>query len=250
MTEPNDPRPQTGQAPPGRPSWVPLLAGSGLAAGGVMALIAAWLGDVEAGVVALIFALGSVAVRSRWRRWGAVTIAVASTVTLSFMLAAAVTNIREGSRIGAILISAGLAAVSLAAGAIAAVSLVRRDWEPATDSWWIVGGCVALFVALVGWGSMAPSETDPPPGLVVMAENLAFSESSLSAPTGDVTVTLSNQDLFWHTFTIDELAVDLAVPVGGERSTSFRAPPGEYEFYCDIPGHPEAGMVGTLSITD
>jgi len=30
---------------------------------------------------------------------------------------------------------------------------------------------------------------------------------------------------------------------------TFSAEPGTYEFKCRIPGHPEAGMVGTLTVT-
>jgi uncharacterized cupredoxin-like copper-binding protein len=36
--------------------------------------------------------------------------------------------------------------------------------------------------------------------------------------------------------------------VTGLRLRKFDAPPGEYRFFCDIPGHAEAGMEGTLII--
>src|SRR5690606_38080262 len=37
-------------------------------------------------------------------------------------------------------------------------------------------------------------------------------------------------------------------PGGCHPGGSFEAPPGEYEFVCAIPGHVEAGMVGTLIV--
>jgi hypothetical protein len=37
-------------------------------------------------------------------------------------------------------------------------------------------------------------------------------------------------DLFWHTFTIDELDVDLEAPLGGTREATFTAPPGPTGF--------------------
>jgi plastocyanin len=40
----------------------------------------------------------------------------------------------------------------------------------------------------------------------------------------------------------------LDVPVGGERRITFSAEPGSYEFYCRVPGHRQAGMVGTLRV--
>jgi uncharacterized cupredoxin-like copper-binding protein len=38
------------------------------------------------------------------------------------------------------------------------------------------------------------------------------------------------------------------VPVGSDRQVTFNAPPGTYTFYCAIPGHRQAGMVGTITV--
>lgn len=54
-------------------------------------------------------------------------------------------------------------------------------------------------------------------------------------PAGEVTVGLANQDLFWHTFTIEELGVDLPVPVGASLTVTFDASPGNYRFICPDP---------------
>jgi plastocyanin len=80
-------------------------------------------------------------------------------------------------------------------------------------------------------GTTVPSATEPPPNV-----------------PGEVTVALTNHDLFWHTFTVDRLGVSLKVPVGGRRQVTFTARPGTYTFYCAIPGHRAAGMEGTIVI--
>ena len=77
---------------------------------------------------------------------------------------------------------------------------------------------------------------------------MAFSTTALSATSGDVTVHLSNGDLFWHTFTIDALDVNEPVPVRDELTISFKAQPGTHSFNCVIPGHASAGMRGTLTV--
>lgn len=82
----------------------------------------------------------------------------------------------------------------------------------------------------------------------LVAENVAFDQTELSASAGSITVSLENRDLFWHTFSIEELGVDLRVPDSAEMTVAFDALPGEYTFICDIPGHPEAGMKGTLLV--
>jgi plastocyanin len=63
-----------------------------------------------------------------------------------------------------------------------------------------------------------------------------------------VTVAVRNRDLFWHTFTIDRLGVDVRAPVGSLRTASFEAEPGTYSYYCRIPGHAALGMRGTLTV--
>jgi plastocyanin len=84
--------------------------------------------------------------------------------------------------------------------------------------------------------------------LVLDSKSMLYSSSELTASEGDITLTLANDDLWWHTFTIDELDVDLHVPMGAERSVNFSAPAGEYRFYCGIPGHEAIGMHGILTV--
>jgi len=72
---------------------------------------------------------------------------------------------------------------------------------------------------------------------------------TLQASSGQVTVAVRNRDLFWHTFTIDALGVDVRAPVGQLRSATFEARPGTYSFYCRIPGHATLGMRGTVTVT-
>jgi hypothetical protein len=62
--------------------------------------------------------------------------------------------------------------------------------------------------------------------VAIESRNAAFSTTSLAAPAGQVTVVLTNSDLFRHTFTIDELDVNVEAPLGGTREETFTAPPG------------------------
>jgi plastocyanin len=83
---------------------------------------------------------------------------------------------------------------------------------------------------------------------VVETTNVAFVPDTLQASGGQVTVAVRNRDLFWHTFTIDALGVDVRAPVGRLRSAAFEARPGAYSYYCRIPGHATLGMRGTLTV--
>jgi nitrite reductase (NO-forming) len=75
-----------------------------------------------------------------------------------------------------------------------------------------------------------------------------FVPAELEAKEGEITLALTNLDAFPHDFTIDELGVKISVPASATVTQSFPATPGVYPFYCSIPGHREAGMVGTLTV--
>ena len=49
-----------------------------------------------------------------------------------------------------------------------------------------------------------------------------------------------------HNFSIDALNISVDIAPGETKEVKINAPEGEYEFYCNVPGHKEAGMVGTL----
>lgn len=81
-------------------------------------------------------------------------------------------------------------------------------------------------------------------------DSMAFSETELTLKPGD-TITMTNAGFLQHDFTVDELGINEVTPANGDTVTITipdDAAPGEYEFYCSVPGHREAGMVGTLTI--
>ena len=111
---------------------------------------------------------------------------------------------------------------------------------------------VALIV-LLGLGTaaallMRPAVPGQADGILLKSHNMAYSATRLEAHTGELSITLDNADFIPHTFTIDALGINLTVPARGKDQLTFTAPPGTYTFYCNIPGHPEAGMVGNLVV--
>ncbi len=61
-------------------------------------------------------------------------------------------------------------------------------------------------------------------------------------------ITLNNTGNLEHTFTIDDLKIDEVLQPSETRDITINAEAGEYEYYCRLPGHREAGMVGTLTV--
>ncbi|HVT78251.1 MAG TPA: cupredoxin domain-containing protein [Acidimicrobiales bacterium] len=89
-----------------------------------------------------------------------------------------------------------------------------------------------------------------PGDLRISAHNVEFSTNRLTAHPGDIGVVFRNKDLFWHTFTIRKLHVNLRVATSGRGRVVIKdVPAGTYRFICAIPGHEAAGMKGELVVT-
>ena len=86
----------------------------------------------------------------------------------------------------------------------------------------------------------------------VSGADLAYKEKSASAKAGEVTIDFTNPQSTPHNVYIeDEAGEDVAeTETISESSASTKAElePGTYTFFCDIPGHREAGMEGTLTV--
>lgn len=232
-------------------SWQRLLRASGIAGAAVMAIVAVTIGDLEAGAMAVGWGVSVALLSFRSGLLGRIGIGLVSAITFFFMLPAAITNVGADSPGEAVLLSAALASISLSGLLSAVVMLGRgtRERHSTTWPWSVIGLSAMLLIGLLGSSVATSNGTNAPADVALVAENVAFSESEVSVPAGEVTVGLANQDLFWHTFTIEELGVDLLVPVGASLTVTFDASPGNYRFICRIPGHPSAGMVGSLTVT-
>ena len=93
--------------------------------------------------------------------------------------------------------------------------------------------------------------TEDPDLSVTGTDALAFEPSQLSAEAGSVTVELTAEEGVEHTFIVEEASdAEVVAAQPGETATgSIELEPGTYTFYCDVAGHREAGMEGTLEVT-
>ena len=91
---------------------------------------------------------------------------------------------------------------------------------------------------------------ETPEEVTVEMVDIAFNPNEFAIPADtEVTVLLPNNGQIVHNFTIDPLGVRSAdIPPGEVGTVIVTAAPGDYEYYCSIPGHRAAGMVGTLRV--
>jgi len=76
----------------------------------------------------------------------------------------------------------------------------------------------------------------------------AFDTTSLEAPAGEITINLTNDSDVPHNVAIDGMDVVSETVAGGNASVTVTLEPGEYTYFCAVPGHREAGMEGTLTV--
>jgi probable HAF family extracellular repeat protein len=108
--------------------------------------------------------------------------------------------------------------------------------------------------ALVG-ASVSLAEVDDDAAVsnqfTVESHDIFFEPAELEVPANtNVTILLPNLGAAPHNFSIDALGVDVDIAPGATEEVVINAPAGEYEFYCNVPGHTEAGMVGTLIVRE
>jgi uncharacterized cupredoxin-like copper-binding protein/mono/diheme cytochrome c family protein len=81
----------------------------------------------------------------------------------------------------------------------------------------------------------------------VESHDIFFTPTEIEIPSDtEITILLPNLGAAPHNFSIDELDISVDIAPGETKEVTITAPEGEYEYYCNIPGHKEAGMVGTL----
>ena len=80
---------------------------------------------------------------------------------------------------------------------------------------------------------------------------LEFDKTSLSAKPGKVTIVMDNPSDVPHAVEIEGEGVEEegeTVGKGGVSKVSADLKAGEYEFYCPVGNHADAGMEGTLTV--
>jgi plastocyanin len=94
-----------------------------------------------------------------------------------------------------------------------------------------------------GGGSSAVNVT-------ITATEFKYDPNTISASPGQqVNITLVNKGTVKHTFVLTEANANITADAGQTATGTFTAPAaGTYTFFCDQPGHKDAGMTGTLTV--
>jgi uncharacterized cupredoxin-like copper-binding protein len=136
-----------------------------------------------------------------------------------------------------------------------------RDAESSTGSLTLlsVGGLLVLVAGYFGAEAIHETEEEErahaaeevvEPDLKVEAFDIGWRQTELKIGPGKVAIEVVNTGATAHTFLFDGLTgPKLAVSSGGSTDIGqYDVTPGTYTYYCDIPGHRQAGMEGKLVV--
>lgn len=120
---------------------------------------------------------------------------------------------------------------------------------------------LVIAIAALAIAACQPAATDRGAGgagggdrvLQFTATEFAFQPNAPSARAGELTFVVRNAGRIEHNFVLQNAAGETVanIPIiaaGGTERVSANLQPGRYRIVCSLPGHPEAGMVGTLEI--
>ncbi len=84
------------------------------------------------------------------------------------------------------------------------------------------------------------------------SSGLAYASDTATAKAGKVTLNFTNPQPLTHDVAIEDSSGKTIgkteLIAEGSDSATVNLKPGEYTYYCTVPGHREAGMEGTLTV--
>lgn len=117
---------------------------------------------------------------------------------------------------------------------------------------WVAMAALLIAVACGSApGLLAAPVAVPTDEATITAEDIKFDPTNLTVAPG-ATITLVNRGVLPHNFSLDALHISIDIDPDSQAQATIPtdAKPGSYQFYCNVPGHREAGMVGTLVVAE
>ncbi len=105
---------------------------------------------------------------------------------------------------------------------------------------------LGLLLAACGGGATPPE----PLNITITGKDIAFDVTTITARVAQqVNITYINTGILDHTFFIEGMVPEQKVAPGQTINFTFTPPAaGTYTYVCNVAGHKEAGMVGTLTV--
>ena len=109
-------------------------------------------------------------------------------------------------------------------------------------------GLLATAVQAAGTGKPAVEKN----GVLTIAADpggqLSYVSKTATATAGPITIEMPNQSGIDHNLAIEGTSIKTPIIKTGVGKASGTLKPGTYTYFCEVPGHRQAGMVGKLTV--
>ena len=232
----------------GAVTWLTLLRWAAIASIVIIALINVFAGIIPPLIVFAVIFLGGVIWLGRSTKGPAILLLVAFIAHLLLSAPFVIPTLAVPASAGDFILNIG-SLVATIVGMVAAIAVLRGRLETAPVARSLAMGTLGIFVLSAIASVVATATYDDAVAqsgdISLVTQDIEFTDESLEATSGEVSVFVDNKDNTLHTFTIDDLDLNLNIPAGKSARVTFNAEPGTYEFYC-VP-HKE-DMEGTLVV--
>jgi uncharacterized cupredoxin-like copper-binding protein len=157
-----------------------------------------------------------------------------------------------------VILVAGITLITASLTAWLEIRRGRRLWDSGGRAGLVVAGLLGLVIGACLTSVLAAASTStgaaigqpPAATATVTAQNTRFLETRLDATSGQVLgIFVTNKDGFAHSFDVDALGVHVPLPAGATTFVALKpTAAGTVQFYCAVPGHRDAGMVGDIVV--
>lgn len=241
----------------------------------VQAGLAQWIANLQQGSVPLIVGtvvfLGCLALFYpviRGRRWALVLTVLVLALLLPAALPPLAFDFPRPSNFSIWLLTTTIALSAMVAIGFGVVALLEVFGKLPAAPFRVAGGiarqgaiAIALSAVWLGMVILAYAVARNPSSGATFGEapevmlrapiaGMRFQADTLDLRAGQPTaIFLTNSDTVPHSFEVDALNIHVNIPAGTTAVAVVKAPnAGTIPFYCAVPGHKEAGMVGTLNV--
>lgn len=230
-------------------TWVKLLHWSAIVSVIDVALINLFAGIIPPLLVFALIWIGAIAWLTRATKGPAILLLVSFIAHIVLGARFVIPTLGVPASAGDFILNV-LGLLAALAGIVAAIQVIRGVLGPAPAARSLATAGAALFVVLTAFSIFSAATYDNAMAqegdVELVTKDIEFDPESLDAEAGQVSVFVDNEDATLHTFTIEELDVDLDIPAGKSARVTFDADSGDYEFICRP--HEEQDMEGTLTV--
>lgn len=132
---------------------------------------------------------------------------------------------------------------------------LKARWLTSAQLAVLAGGLLALALAIACGNNNDLGARGPQPDgtIIIVGTEFAFEPETIEIPVNkEAVIEFRNLGTVDHDLVIEEFGVATgSMRIGSKKTVRFTpTETGEFDLICSIPGHPEAGMTGTVIVVE